>query len=293
MQNRYVASGNFQLYTETFGSPSHPACLLMACIRGTARLWSDKFCSYLADQGFFVIRYDHRDIGQSSEIDWQTPYTMQDMADDAISILDGYGIKKAHFVGDSLGGWLCQLIGVRNPERVFSLVMISAAPIEITPNTAPLSKDEQAMMDASSKMFITRKDGTTLEETIQSYLPIWQHNNGDFPLDDDMAKDFTRDLLTRTNHKDTGANHERMLSAYLATMKPLGVLEKITHPTLVIHGDKDTVIPLRIGQALADAIPTSKFVMIKGMGHSFFNQGLEERIAKLVVEHLKTGKNQS
>ena len=147
MHNRVIDNNGIQLYTENFGVPSHPTFLLMACMRGTARLWSDKLCTYLANQGFFVIRYDHRDMGQSSEMDWQkTPYTMQDMANDAIAILDDYGIKKAHFVGDSLGGWLCQLIGVSHPERALSLVIISAAPIEITEKTAgPLSHEEQAI----------------------------------------------------------------------------------------------------------------------------------------------------
>ena len=284
-----IVVNNLTLHTETFGNPSNPACLLIACKQGTARLWSDVFCQYLAEQGFFVIRYDHRDVGESSEIDWQkAPYTMQDFASDATLVLDGYGITKAHFVGDSLGGWLCQWIGVNYPERVLSLVIISAAPIEIIEKTEiPLSRQEQEMMDTTTKMFMNRKDGETLEETIQSYLPIWRHTNGDFPFDEEMAKDFTRDFLTRTKHKNAGKNHEFMLSAFLATMKPLGILQKINHPTLVIHGDKDTVIPLRLGQAVATAIPKSKFVMIPGMGHSFFNRDLEERIAKLVVEHIK------
>jgi pimeloyl-ACP methyl ester carboxylesterase len=284
-----ISINSLTIHSEAFGNPAHPACILIACKRGTARLWSDIFCKKIADQGFFVIRYDHRDVGQSSEIDWQkAPYTLEDLAKDATLVLDDYGIKKAHIVGDSLGGWLCQWIGVDHPERILSLVIISAVPIEITEKTAiPLSKEEQEMMDTTSKMFITRKDGETLEETIQSYLPIWRYTNGDFPLDEKMAKDFTRDFLTRTKHKNAGKNHELMLSAFLATMKPLGILQKINQPTLVIHGNKDTIIPLRLGQAVAAAIPNSKFVMIPGMGHSFFNRVLEEKIAQLVVEHIK------
>lgn len=284
-----IVVNDLTLHSEAFGNHSNPACILIACKQGTARLWSDVFCHYLAKQGLFVIRYDHRDVGESSELDWQkTPYTMQDLAKDAILVLDGYGIKKAHFIGDSLGGWLCQWIGVNHSERVLSLVIISAAPIEITEKTAiPLGRQEQEMMDNTSKMFITRKDGEMLEETIQSYLPIWRYTNGDFPLDEKMAQDFTRDFLTRTKHKNAGKNHELMLNAFLATMKPLDVLQNINSPTLVIHGEKDTVIPLRFGQAVAAAIPKSKFVMIPGMGHSFFNRDLEEKIAKLVFEHIK------
>ena len=228
------------IHSESFGNPAYPACVLIACKQGTARFWSDKFCQYLVDQGFFVICYDHRDVGESSEIDWQkSPYTMEEMANDAISVLDGYEITKAHFIGDSLGGWLCQWIGVKYPERVLSLVMISAVPIEITEKTTmPLSKQEQEMMDDTSKMFITRKDGRTLEETVQSFIPIWRNTNADFPLDKKMAKDFTIDFLTRTRHKNPGINHERMLGAFIGTMKQTDMLQKINSPTLVIHGDK-------------------------------------------------------
>lgn len=283
---------NLKLHTEAFGQSSNPACILIACKQGTGRFWSDAFCKYLANQGFFIIRYDHRDVGESSEIDWQkAPYTMQDLANDAVLILDGYGIKKAHFIGDSLGGWLCQFIGVNHSEMVLSMVIISAAPIEITEKAAiPISKEEQEMMDNAVKMFAFRKDGKTLEETVQSYLPIWHHTNAEFSLDEKMAKDFTVDFLIRTKNENVGKNHELMLNAFLSTMKRLDVLQKINRPTLVIHGDKDTVIPFRFGQAVAAAIPNSKFVMILGMGHSFFNRNLEERIAKLVIEHIKKHK---
>ena len=78
------------IHTEAFGKSSDPACILIAGKMATARFWTDAFCQNLADQGFFVIRYDHRDVGESSEVDWQkTPYTMSDLAKDAISILGG------------------------------------------------------------------------------------------------------------------------------------------------------------------------------------------------------------
>lgn len=281
---------NLILHTESFGNSSDPACLLIAAKQATARFWTDEFCEYLAGHGLFIIRYDHRDVGESSAIDWNNaPYTMQDMAKDATLVLDGYSIKKAHFIGSSLGGWLCQWIGVNHPERVLSLAIISAVPIEITDKTAmPLSTCEQDEMDNASKMFITRKDGVTLEKTIQSYLPIWDKMNGEFLFDEQIAKDFTIDFLTRTKNKNAGKNHELMLSAYLSMMKRLGALQKIKIPTLVIHGDKDTVIPLRLGKALADAITTAKLVVVSGMGHSFFNRELEKRIAMLIVEHVKS-----
>jgi len=279
---------NLRLHTETFGSSSNPACLLIAGKMSTGRFWSDVFCQYLAKTGFFTIRYDHRDVGESSEINWQkAPYTMSDLANDAILILDSYGIKKAHFIGDSMGGWICQRIGVDYPQRVLSLSIISAGPIEITTEELmTLTKEEQEILDNMSKMFLTVKEGKNLEETVQNFLPIWRYSNADIPFDEEMAKDFTIDCLNRTKNKNT-KNHDLVMQEFLNHMKKLDVLEKITCSTLIIHGDKDPIVLLRHGKAVADAILNSKFVIIKGMGHVFFNRKLEKKIAKLVVEHMK------
>lgn len=279
------------LHTETFGKSSDPACVLIAPKMATARFWTDTFCQYIADQGFFVIRYDHRDVGESSEIDWQKmPYTMADLAKDAISILDSYGIQQAHFIGDSMGGWICQRIGVDFPQRVRSLVIISAGPIEITDEwLIPLTKEEEATLNNTSRMFVSCKGGRTLDETVQMFLPIWRHLNGEIPLDREMAKKFTRDLLVRTKNKNAGKNHELMMSNFLSTMKRENALQKIQQPTLVILGDKDPVVLPRHTKSVADAILGTRLVVIEGMGHSIFNRNLQGKIAKLVVEHLITG----
>jgi pimeloyl-ACP methyl ester carboxylesterase len=212
---------------------------------------------------------------------------MSDLAKDAILIMDSYGIKEAHFVGNSMGGWICQRIVADYPERVLSLVIISAGPIEKTEEMdLSLTEKEQQILDNTTNIFLSVKAGKNLEESVQNYLPAWRHLNADIPLDEEMAKNFTRDFLTRTKNKKT-KNHDLMMQMFLSQMKREKILQKIEKPTLVIHGDKDPVVLPRHGKAVADAIPKSKLVMIKGMGHSFFNRALEEKIAKLVVKHLK------
>ena len=183
---------HLKLHTESFGKSSNPACVLIAGKMSTARFWTDAFCQYLASQGFFIIRYDHRDVGKSSEIDWQkAPYTMSDLAKDAISVIDGYGIKKAHFIGDSMGGWICQRIGVDYPEKVLSLVIISAGPIEITKKgLMDLTAVEQEFLDHMTKMFLSVKNRKTIEEIVQNLLPVWRHANAEIPFDEEMAKAF-------------------------------------------------------------------------------------------------------
>lgn len=288
-----ITFNKLTFHTEAFGNPSNPVCILIAGKRSTARFWTDEFCQYITNQGFFVIRYDHRDIGQSSSINWhKTPYTLSDLAKDAILILDGYGIQKAHFIGDSMGGWICQRIGIDYPERVLSLVIISAGPLEITePNLFSLTTKEQEMLDTTSKMFLAFKSGKTLDETIENFLPIWRHMNADIPFDEDMARKFTIDSLTRMNNKNTGKNHDLMLTEFFATIQNSHMLQNIKSPTLVIHGDKDTTVLPRHGRAVAQAIPHAKMVMIKGMGHTFFNRDLEGKIAKLIAEFIKKHQN--
>jgi pimeloyl-ACP methyl ester carboxylesterase len=183
---------SIELHTENFGNKNNPACILIAGKMSSARFWTDEFCRYLANQGYFVIRYDHRDVGESSEIDWQKdPYTMSALAKDAISILYGYGIKRAHFVGDSMGGWVCQRIGIDYSENVLSLVIISAGPIEITQEwLIPITGKERKILDNTLNVFNSRKDGKNLEETVQNFLPIWRHSNADISLDEEIAKKF-------------------------------------------------------------------------------------------------------
>ena len=108
----------------------------------TCRFWTDAFCKFLASRGFFVIRYDHRDSGESSAV--EQPYELIDLARDAVGILDGYGIEQAHFVGHSMGGFIVQAIALEFPKRTLSICAISAGPISASKETdATLSPQEE------------------------------------------------------------------------------------------------------------------------------------------------------
>lgn len=283
-----VISNNLKLHTEVFGNPSDLACILIAGKMSTARFWTNAFCQYLAEQGLFTIRYDHRDMGESSEIDWQSsPYSMTDLTKDVTLIMDNHGIKKAHFVGFSMGGEICQWLGVNYSERIISLNIISAEPIETTEQVIiPLTAKEQEILNNTLNIFLSVEEGDTLEESIQNYLPLWRYLNAEMPLDEEMTKDFTIDLLKRTKNKNA-KNHELVRQEFLSQRKCLNFLQKINCPTLVIHGDKDPVVLPKYGKSIADAILKSELVMIKGMGHAFFNRTLETTIANLVVDHCK------
>ncbi len=139
MPERLVSVGPVELCYETFGDPGDPAVLLVMGL-GTQMLgWRPEFCELIAAEGFFVIRYDNRDVGRSTHLSEHRPpsvrelvtrrpkdpaYTLDDMADDAAGLLDALDLDAAHVVGASMGGMIAQMVAVRHPERVSSLVSI-------------------------------------------------------------------------------------------------------------------------------------------------------------------------
>lgn len=279
-------------HVEHFGISTDPACLLIAGAMATARFWTDSFCRRLADAGFFVIRYDHRDIGESSSLDWKnSPYTLVDLASDAVSILDAYGIKQAHFVGHSMGGYIVQEIALRFPKRALSICAISAGPIGATEETdRPLTAKEKVIQEQTWKLLLNRKDGPTDESAINSFLPIWGYLNGQYALDKPMAYAYTKDLIVRSRHAILPGNNHELVMRSLDLEKSRGILANIHIPTLIIHGNADPLSLPKNGLALAHAIPKAKLKLISKMGHMIFHPELEKTIAELLIDHMKNAK---
>lgn len=275
-------------HTEHFGDRSNPACLLIAGAMAPARFWTDTFCTLLANSDFFVIRYDHRDIGESCSINWQeTPYNLSNLALDAIYILDAYGIQQAHFIGHSMGGYIAQTIGLEFPKRAFSICSISAGPIGATKETdLPLTEQEQAIQNKTWEVMLARKDSPSKESTINSFLPVWKYLNGIFPLDETMVDIYTRDLILRSHHPiKVGNNHELVMRS-LNLEKSRGLLKKIDVPTLIIHGELDPLVLPRHGESVVNEITGSHLAIIPGMGHMMFHRGLEEKLANFLTNHM-------
>ena len=121
-----------EIVSADFGDPAHPALLLIMGAMASMLWWPEAFCRKLAGEGLFVIRYDNRDTGLSTKYaPGEPPYTFDDMADDAIRVLDSHGIGKAHVVGMSMGGMVAQLVALKHPSRVISLTVISSSPVGI------------------------------------------------------------------------------------------------------------------------------------------------------------------
>ena len=147
-----IQSNGVSLEVETIGNSDNPAVLLVMGLGAQMTAWPDDFCQQLCERGYFVIRFDNRDVGLSTWFDEigepnmnrtylshlfgrkiKSPYSLSDMADDAVGILDSLGVDKVHLIGASMGGMIAQRLALNHPERVMSLCSIMSTPRFIRP----------------------------------------------------------------------------------------------------------------------------------------------------------------
>lgn len=276
MHKKYISHDEVILYSETFGSPTAKTCLLIAGAGASARFWTDTFCERISSHGYFVIRYDHRDSGLSSAIDYEPhPYTVYDLAQDAFIILDTYAIEKAHVIGHSMGGLIAQIMAITLPSRIETFTSISMGA------TKAAKPSEETM-----SVLMQNNPQGQFESNLEGFMRLWKVLNGTIDLDEDLAITYTKDLYDRTIHKVGVAWNHIKCQEDLKDL--LDKLKQNTIPALFIHGQEDLLIPCEASQKAAELCTHSQFKPVIGMGHMFFNRDLEEKIASLLLEHFKT-----
>ena len=280
--------GAITLCYETFGSENDPPMLLIMGLGMQMLGWPEDFCTQLADRGFYVVRYDNRDIGRSTRIHGRPPtagqllrrkispvlYDLGDMADDADRLLSKLGLAPAHVVGASMGGMIAQMLAARHPESVRSLVSImsmtgnrwSGQPaLRIYPyllRAAPTERE--AYVEHMSRMFsIIGSTG--------------------LPQDTDRIRDMMGRSYDRGH--DPAASG-RQLGAIVASGDRTAELRKITAPTLVIHGSKDPMVSPSGGKATAKAIPGARLMVVDGMGHDI-PEAAWPQIVPAIADHAR------
>ena len=255
---------------EAFGDASDPTMLLVMGLSTQMIGWPDDFCEQLAADGYFVVRYDNRDVGRSSALkDLGTPmvkqlllrdkraarYTLEHMAADGIGLLDHLGIERAHVVGVSMGGMIAQTMAARFPERVLSLASI------ISNTGSRWSGQPSPRMYPMLLKPAPRDRAGYIRHTVETFKKIGSQG---FPIDEDELR------RTAERSYDRGLNPAgsvRQLAAIIASGDRTPLLRTITVPTVVIHGRKDRLVPTSGGRATAKAIPGARLVIIDGMGH--------------------------
>jgi len=271
-----VHANGVELWNETFGDKNNPAVLLIMGGGGQGILWPTEFCQKLADEGFYVIRYDHRDAGLSTAIDFEkNPYTMKDLADDAIGLLDALQIQKAHVFGVSMGGFIAPIMAVDYPDRVLSIGLLATTcdfrpaiselfkkPVEIEENSLSYPTPEYL----ASTLNLLKAPANTFEELLQQRLETWKLLNGSAaPFDEKMNTEIQTEFMLRNLHPKSLESHLSSMALSLDMIQTTPA--KVRVPTVVLQGSDDPIFRPDHGETLAALIPGARYVLIKGMGH--------------------------
>ncbi|MAT62212.1 MAG: alpha/beta hydrolase [Dehalococcoidia bacterium] len=266
-----IEANGISLEVETMGSSENPAVLLVMGLGAQMTAWPENFCEQLSERGYFVIRFDNRDVGLSTWFDEagepnmsrtylsalfgrkiKSPYSLSDMADDAVGVLDSLGVERAHLMGASMGGMIVQRFALNHSERVISLCSIMSTPRFIRP-------EYQLTVE------LMEPDSGTREGRIESGLKSARLIHGEkFPLPENL-RELVEASIDRAWHP---SGTTRQLTAILSDGDRRPELRTLSIPTTVIHGTADRLVPPRGGKETAEAIKDSQLVEIEGMGHS-------------------------
>jgi pimeloyl-ACP methyl ester carboxylesterase len=274
---RMIEANAVELCTESFGDPVDPPILLVMGIGASMLWWDEDFCRLLAQGGRFVIRYDHRDTGRSVTYEPGRPeYTGSDLVVDAVGVLDAYGIAAAHVVGVSAGGAFAQLLALKFPDRVLSLVLISTSPA--TPGQRGLPSATERYRRFLANATVDWSEEESVIEYLVGYARVLA--GGERRFDEAAVRELVRRDVERAHDIAASENHSVIAEGEV----PSAPISSIAEPTLVIHGTADPMFPLEHGEALAEEIPGARLLTLEGAGH-----GVEradwETIVRAVLEH--------
>ncbi len=293
-----TTADGIEIAWDEFGDAAGEPVLLIAGL-GTQRLrWTRSFCAALAAGGCRVIRFDNRDSGGSTYFSGSAPpdfgalaaalmagrrpdvpYTLDDMAADAIGLLDALGIARAHVVGRSMGGMIAQVLASEHRERVMSLTSIMSG----TGNPAL----PQAAPDVMAMMMRPAPDPASDPEGFLAVRIAFARRiaGTGYPFDEDAHRALLIEEAARGF--DPGGT-ARQIAAMAVAGDRRARLAAIAVPTLVIHGTDDPLIPPACGLDTARAIPDASYLPIAGMGHDTPAE-VEGRIADAILDVVKAG----
>ena len=265
-----AAANGIQIAYETFGDRGSRPLLMVMGLGAPMLTWHPDMCDLLAGRGFFVIRYDNRDVGRSTHLhDAPQPdmrsalargdfssaaYTLDDMAEDGFGLLDALGLSAAHVLGASLGGMIAQMMAAGHPERVLSLTSIMSTPLPALTNTTP---------EAGAALM--RPPATSREAAITQSVEIARViGSPGFPSDDAWRAELAGLIW------DQGIDPPGVIRQWMAVQASGDRTEAVRGiwvPTLVIHGDSDPLVNVTAGRRTAELIKGAELMVVPGMGH--------------------------
>lgn len=264
-------AGDVELCYQTFGSPDADPLLLVMGLGGPMTWWDRELCVQLAEAGFYVIRYDNRDTGRSSRgsgrvtrghlvrafvgAPTRAPYSISDLAGDAVGLLDHLGLASAHVAGVSMGGMIAQTMALEAPERILSLTSIMS-----TTGRRSVGRQHPSLIPT-----LIAGRGPDRDSYVRGSLQVWKLiGSPRFPQTEEKLTKRAGDTY------DRGVSRSgvlRQMMAVLTQPDRTKELARITTPTLVMHGLADRMVHVSGGRATAAAIPGARLVLIHGWGH--------------------------
>jgi len=287
----YAHNGDVELYYDTFGSRDDPALLLVNGLGGQCINYADAWCEKFAAEGFFVIRSDNRDVGLSTKFAGckpdlrgvarakadgrppDVPYTVIDMADDALAVLDALDVARAHVMGLSMGGMIAQTLAIEHPERLLSLTSLMSS----TGDT-----DVGGSSPEAQKLFMA-KAPTDRESYVARHLENMRTWGSPAQYDEDRLRANAGAAFDRCFDP---AGQARQAMAIAAGDSRTAALRNVRIPTLVVHGSEDKLIDPSGSRRTAEVVPGARFVLLDGMGHDYPPAYWDE-IVRLVTEHAR------
>lgn len=279
MSYKIIKHNEVELCTESFGNPNDPCILLIMGATASMIWWDDEFCQRLSNSQRFVIRYDNRDIGCSTCYEpGVAQYSVLDMAADAIAILDGYNINKAHFAGMSLGGMIAQIAAMKYPDRLFSITAIASS---IWDDLPQLPQIDQKILDHHKSA--SELDWSNQKAVIDYLVKGWQLLNGSaHTFDEKRAYKLAEAEVKRAKNLLSMFNHSTLAGGE----ELYGKVNEITIPVLIIHGTEDPVLPFAHAEVMHKAIRQSKLLVLEGSGHEI-HYAEWDKIIDAIIEHTK------
>lgn len=279
------------LWVETFGQADRPALLLVMGVMNQGIFWPDGFCQRLADAGYRVIRYDHRDTGRSSSVSFaRHPYTLSALTRDAVAVLDGLGIQQADVLGLSMGGFIAQLMALEFPERLRRCVLLStsadhrpyaAAVLGLPAGFFKLPPPVPDFVSMLRQM--RRHPPRTREEELVAALHAWEVTYaGPRPFPRQEVQAAVDRSYQRASNPRAALNHGLAVGLSKHRLKRV---KNIRIPTLVLHGRFDPCLPLPHAEYLASHIPDAR-LQVLDMGHSFM-WSWDDEVAQATLEFLR------
>jgi len=289
-----VDANGIRIEYETFGEPDMPALLLIIGLGDQLISWDEELCRRLARNGHYVIRFDNRDSGLSTKIDEagvpdimkiiqalmkgetiNPPYTIEDMAADAVGLMDALGIQKAHICGMSMGGMIAQTIALNYPARVLSLISIYSGTGD--------PQDPQPKPEAMQ--FLLTRAPTEREAYIDYGVELFNTISGPrFPYDAGWLRKHVAQAYDRSFCPQGTV---RQLAAIFTQKNRKPALKSLAAPALVIHGADDPLVRVECGKNTAAAIPGAELKIIEGMGHDLPHGGAWPQMIDAIAAHTR------